>query len=97
MTVLDRMIAVMQAHRDGKLIEVTVKSNNKWEPCANPAWNWNSCDYRVKKEPREFTVAVNEHGKIIGVGHPGAKSVWVLQGMTGAGDCEFIKVREVLE
>lgn len=97
MAVLDRMIAVMQAHRDGKLIEVTIKSTGKWNPCANPAWNWACCDYRVKKEPREFIVSVDECGKLIGVGYAGAESVWVLSGRASAGPGEFIKVREILE
>lgn len=53
------MIAVMQAFEEGKTIEYATKwvsLTNKWEEIDDPAWDWNSCIYRVKPEPREFYV-----------------------------------------
>jgi hypothetical protein len=53
-------IKVMQAHVEGKTIEYRYLSpfswNGQWEVVKDPAWNWHSCEYRVKKEPRTFYI-----------------------------------------
>lgn len=41
----EEMIAVMQAHSDGKIIEC--KTGIDWEIITVPSWNWGRCDYRV--------------------------------------------------
>lgn len=56
MKTLDEMIAVMQAARDGKLIERRSWNANSltgWYPAAEPTWDWGLWDYRVKPEPRK--------------------------------------------
>lgn len=52
MSTLQEKIAVMQAHADGKKIEVTY-DGEKWVDSRSPAWNWARADYRVKEEPKK--------------------------------------------
>jgi hypothetical protein len=52
----DEMIAVIQAHKDGKLIECRGKEFISWSPAHNPAWDFRGYDYRIKPEPRRIWV-----------------------------------------
>ena len=47
------MIAVMQAHADGKEIESANNSltDKIWYYTRDPIWNWSENDYRVKQAP----------------------------------------------
>lgn len=95
---IDQMIAVLQDYKNGKNIQY--KSGDEWKDCSvTPSFNFNGgmCEYRAKPEPREFTVSVDDRGKLIGIGYADAESVWVLPGRASAGPGKFIKVREVLE
>jgi len=51
---IDDMIAVMQAHKEGREIQVREKSSSsneeEWYDIRRPAWDWYSNDYRVKQE-----------------------------------------------
>ncbi len=54
------MIAVIQAHKEGKKIQNRYamqpgESNryNEFEDIENPSWNFNKYDYRVAPEPRK--------------------------------------------
>lgn len=52
----DEMIAVIQAHKEGKEIECSMKDKNCWGK-STPDWAFHYCDYRVKPvppEPREW-------------------------------------------
>jgi hypothetical protein len=62
---IDSMIAVLQAAKAGKQIEYIWKKANdgKWCP-SNDAWNFHEYDYRVKPEPREWTVWISPDGNI---------------------------------
>ena len=55
---IDHMIAVLQAFKEGKKIQVRCRSNDAddWVDAAdNNAWNWDMFDYRVKPaEPRRI-------------------------------------------
>lgn len=42
---------VMLAYADGKQIECSLPGENKWFHNLNPQFNWDICDYRIKKEP----------------------------------------------
>jgi hypothetical protein len=42
-------IAIMQAHVDGKTIEV--KHDGPWRETQAPSWAWHWHDYRIKREP----------------------------------------------
>ena len=53
------MIAIMQASEDGKEIEYSARWGSlagKWTKVDVPGWDWLSCTYRVKPEPKEFYV-----------------------------------------
>lgn len=50
---IDYKIGVMQAFKEGKVIECRNKSGSIWNSIPDPAWNWSICDYRVKPEPKE--------------------------------------------
>ena len=64
------MIEVMQAYDKGEKIETLISGEQKkWFDNKNPAWNWEKCDYRVKKKvyipfdtPEEFLAAQRAHG-----------------------------------
>ena len=94
-----QMMEVMQAYLDGKKIEFANvnynRSDNGWYEVASPSWNWEQYDYRVKQEPREFSVVLDRDGKAIGVGDASAASIIVVPSGK-VRDAKVIKVREVL-
>lgn len=49
----DEMIEVIQAHKEGKKIEVMCKASptGEWGVTPAPSWNFTQYSYRVKKEP----------------------------------------------
>jgi len=49
----DEMISVIQAHKEGKEIEVTLHNDvsNTWVACTNPRWHFDRANYRIKPEP----------------------------------------------
>lgn len=54
MKTIKEKIEVMQAFADGKTIQIAHKDDDYaiWTDCtAEPIWNWNHCDFRVKPEP----------------------------------------------
>jgi len=84
-----QIMEVMQAYLDGKKIEALALSQRHsglWQPVVTPPWNWACYDYRVKQEPREFCLAIDMSGKIVGVVNPAEYTKGV----------QVIKVREVL-
>ena len=53
----DEMIAVIQAHKEGKKIQArAAMTNNDWRDTDNPFWDFHYLDYRVSPEPREWWV-----------------------------------------
>jgi hypothetical protein len=55
MKTLQEKIAVMQAFADGKTIEIKTIAGSRWLTVGNnraePGWNWDDFDYRIKHEP----------------------------------------------
>ena len=49
----DEIIAVVQAHKEGKKIQVRSRICGSWAGCENPAWAFDNLDYRVAPEPRK--------------------------------------------
>ena len=47
------MIEIMQAHLDGKAIEVCMTGGKSWDVCKKPTWLWGNCDYRIKQEKKK--------------------------------------------
>lgn len=75
-------IKVMQAWVDGKKVQVFVRGN--WYDVIDSDWDWSDHAYRIKPEPREWLVRVDEKNRIY-------------DETTCAAPFERIKVREVLE
>jgi hypothetical protein len=52
----DEMIAVIQAHKEGKTIQCRCSleyGGPHWQDCVDPKFNFAHGNYRVKPEPRE--------------------------------------------
>lgn len=51
------MIEVMQAHIDGKEIQIVFRDDSVaspgWEKIPNPSWNWSKYVYRIAPEPKK--------------------------------------------
>lgn len=67
----DEMIAVLQAYKEGKKIEVRyIHSKDDWVVALTPCWDFATYTYRVKPEPHcrpfesaeEVMEAIKEHG-----------------------------------
>lgn len=64
----DEMIAVIQAHKDGKAIEGRSKDClGKWCEMKEPGWSFRTCEYRVKREPRVLHITECSDGALVGV------------------------------
>lgn len=87
---IDGMIAVLQAAKEGKSIQFKNHLSNGWTTCGTtmPCWNFDSNEYRVKPEPREFTLNIYNNGYIDNSPRPPAWNGEVKH---------TIKVREILE
>ncbi len=84
----DEIIAVVQAHKEGKAIE-SRNAGGVWRACTpEPAWNFQDRDYRVKREPREWWLAIRGDGRVFEE-LPGYAMCY--------GALEKVKVREILE
>lgn len=90
----DEMIAVIQAHKDGKEIQYRHKSGGEWRKSENAGfldWNFQVAEYRVKPELREWTKVVCQRYSL-------SRLVDRTCGCCKEGRfCEVIKVREMLE
>lgn len=82
------IIDVVTAHKNGKSIQMSIL-NGEWVDCDFPMWNFVGCRYRVKPEPREWTVCISDKGEIA--------SYSALMGSTRSWNIDEVKVREVLE
>ena len=86
----DEMIAVLVAHRDGKVIQREDKDT--WRFAPNPTWNFGSYNYRVKPEPR--VVFINEYAYGLGVNHYKSKNEAKESAGRHSGTVKFIEVFE---
>lgn len=49
----DEMIAIIQAHKEGKRIECKfINFPDEWEFVDTPKWNFESCNYRIAPTPK---------------------------------------------
>ena len=56
---LKEMIKVMQHYDNGGEVEVkrTIQHDINWaKSLANPVWNWDTFDYRIKEEKQKITI-----------------------------------------
>jgi hypothetical protein len=80
-------IAVMEAFLDGKRIQFKFGAADwlDWNSEHEPDWAWHRVDYRIKPEPREWTLGLNRNG-----------TFWSIDEESRRAGVEYIKVREVL-
>ena len=81
------IIKVVQGFLDGKQIQSKLKIHYSWNDNPNPRWNFATNDYRIKPEPREWWVNINDKG----MPYTWAKAEY------GKPHDMHIKVREVLD
>lgn len=55
-----KLIEVMQEYVDGKTIEFLL--GNDWVMVSEPGWKFGTWEYRIKPEPREWTISVDKKG-----------------------------------
>ena len=48
------MMEVMQAYCDGALIEACFTDDKKWWVPAEPSWNWEAYNFRIKKPVKQI-------------------------------------------
>jgi hypothetical protein len=58
---IEEMIAVLQAAKEGKSIQLLCESG-VWVTTSSPQWNFRDVKYRVKPEPRTFYAAEFDSG-----------------------------------
>lgn len=62
---IDYMISVLQAYKDGQTVQWRTKGNTVWEDyVANIVFDFSIMEYRVKPEPREFWLKLQEDGSV---------------------------------
>ena len=50
----DQILEVVQAHKEGKKIQVlAIHSDLGWQNCDSPSWDFARTNYRVAPEPRK--------------------------------------------
>lgn len=90
--IIDQMISVLQAAREGKQIERRVKGTKNWIDGTIPSWNFCDIEYRVKPEPREFWICESGNCHCGSLGFVGFHVYTENQKVLGQ-----IHVREVIE
>jgi len=86
------IIAVVQAHKEGKKIEFTTDGDN-WYLCENPMWNFTKSHYRVYTEPRkprEWCLEIAKDGSVYNASRLHSAD----EPITGE---KMVRVREVIE
>jgi len=92
----DQMIAVLQAAKEGKAIQMRAKVNRlggAWWDVADPFWDFHTCDYRVKPEPRVFYAAINSAGTLCAISVNRDETKKIADRTTHA--CKVVKLVEV--
>ncbi len=83
-----QLLPIIQAFADGKTVQYgSCHGLNTWVDATHPTFDTLGTQWRIKPEPREFFLALNE-------GNQSVKYGWPVEGHGGA---NMIKVREVLE
>ena len=69
----DEMIAVIQADKDGKVIQYFCDASGRWIAAKTPQWDFQNTQYRIKPEPLECWVNVYEGVMRVHTSEAGAK------------------------
>lgn len=80
---IDEMLNVIQAWKDGKVIEVREIPSGEWMVNRNPVWNFNKFEYRVKPDEiyrgylnaEELDADIIKHGALV-IFVDSSSSVW---------------------
>jgi hypothetical protein len=96
----DEMIAVIQAHKDGKVIQARSNlRNTDWIDIKyEPIFNFNSNDYRPKPEPKEYWLVPYTYKNGLEVFYYCPKSVGAVGAGTGfdlSGTIHVVTVEEL--
>lgn len=59
----EKMIEIMQAHVDGKAIQVFTSC--EWHELSDPSWDFKNFEYRIKPTPLEKWVVVNNETNMV--------------------------------
>jgi hypothetical protein len=65
----DEMIAVIQAHKEGKTIQFKYKAKDyEWKDCISnkPSWDFTEYAYRVKPGPKKIYAVFNSREVLMG-------------------------------
>jgi len=73
--ILEKMIDVMQAYRDGAEIEYASRGDDAWSSASTPLWDWSKFVYRVKPPDVAF-----QEVKLVGWLTDGGQLVWLEDG-----------------
>ena len=57
----------MQAHEDGKAVEIRANGSEGWNEMATgqPQWDWSGIDYRIKAEPFVRYVVISQNRNVL--------------------------------
>jgi hypothetical protein len=93
----DEMIAVIQAHKDGKVIEFR-QPGGEWESLEFPMWNFTKYEFRIKTEPVEYWAGEFNGGEYrCQFGDKEKAEAWLASFRSyPTGTARIFKVREVL-
>lgn len=66
---IDKMIAVLQAHKEGKKLQCRFNDSapsDEWSDSRAPSWQFDVMEYRVKPEPKEVWINYTSAGTVAG-------------------------------
>ena len=95
MTDIDRMVAVMQAFKEGRAIQYRARGSKDtdkiWDDAPNPRWDWSVFDYRVKPAPPR-RIWVNMYCNRMGFAHASREQADANGGDVSTECVEFVEV-----
>lgn len=91
-----KAIEVMQAFVDGKTVHANRRKTSFWYNSTTPVWNWDTYEYRIKSEPREFSLLIDSHNNVI-AGSATQDDFIVVPNGVDIRLTRAIRVREILE
>jgi len=91
-----KLLPIIQAYAEGKQLQIQYKS--EWKDVDDPSFTSPPGCYRIKPEPREWTLVLDVHDNIVGsAADLQSGCIRTASGMQSLLGCRTVKVREVLE
>jgi hypothetical protein len=91
-----QIVEVVQAHMDGKRIQVKPKDGRSWHDTLFPKWDFMGYEYRVKPEPLVLWM-LKRNGKLLGGYHSEKGAAFAASQIGGYEGSEVVKMMEVLD